>query len=1054
MDFRDIESRSYLFAITGETGAGKSSLLNSIGLALYGKVFKSNVIQNDLVTLGEKDGEIQLIFEVKGKPYLAVWKAKVLKSNGEPYATPQSPTRELYDLATPDFGAEKNISSKKVEELLNLDFDQFCKCIILNQGEFARFLLSTFNERKEILEKLYPGEILESVSRELKSDIDTLLAEKVQIDAALGALAVDGADIETLDAQKTEISKRLERRNQAQDQLKKIMSTFTSAQTYHQNHSDYQLKKNQIQTEVEKETIEFNQVLKLNEEASTKVQDSRRLLRTEEPRLLGLLEKELALRHAEEETKKADSEIKKIESHLLVRKDALKSLEARAFETQKKISETIKSFPLPLESILKLKDQFTHILESWKEKIHLQSEGELRESQFKEVESKGLKIAEDIKHLEEAIAKYPKGIPELLAGLIKQKSTSQALREKRQKSELELQKVSEGLAETAKEALEAEKNETRIKEELLRNESELAPLQTSLKLQEVLMAVKTCLTHSESQQKGECPVCEAPVSHARWDELKTLSNKNDFDAIKQRVRELESSVIAHKEEQRHLTAQVKRCALLLKDLQEKEKILTESLKVPLADELTLDEEISKLKKDTWEIEQANKELISRNEEREEIRKKYRSLRDLLAEHTKKKEKNSLEFTTVEELWAKEFKSQLDSEVIDKIRKSAAALPDYLNHQKISESLMQDERLLKQEESQLQTELNKKKNEFQQQSTIAEEIRIVLRQEVGDAKVSELLEKLRSEGLKAQENFDKLEQSLKGVQSRLKDLQGRIFSYDEQMKAAETMFSSQLVKVREESLEISAFDEGDREFLAKLSKTSLALTDVPEIFSPVSDRLLEMDLRLKQEITDFRSRISSLETLKSETEKRLDRIKLHQLKLKDLNDRHQRLQRLSEVLGRDELRSFVLSMVEENLIHQTNVELQRLCQGRYEIIHQNRGKGLSPEFYILDKFREGQRRKVSTLSGGETFMVSLAMALGLAEMTRGQAEIDSLFIDEGFGTLDEESLEDVMEMLNQIQTRGLLVGIISHVKALTRSMPVNLNLSKKSDGTSTIGIRIN
>jgi exonuclease SbcC len=117
-------------------------------------------------------------------------------------------------------------------------------------------------------------------------------------------------------------------------------------------------------------------------------------------------------------------------------------------------------------------------------------------------------------------------------------------------------------------------------------------------------------------------------------------------------------------------------------------------------------------------------------------------------------------------------------------------------------------------------------------------------------------------------------------------------------------------------------------------------------------------------------------------------------------------------------------------------------------------GLTPEFYILDKFRGGGKRKINTLSGGETFMVSLAMALGLSEMTRGQAEIDSLFIDEGFGSLDEESLGDVLDMLQQIQTRGLMIGVISHIKTLTNSISVNLVLNKKSDGTSTVGVRFN
>jgi exonuclease SbcC len=116
--------------------------------------------------------------------------------------------------------------------------------------------------------------------------------------------------------------------------------------------------------------------------------------------------------------------------------------------------------------------------------------------------------------------------------------------------------------------------------------------------------------------------------------------------------------------------------------------------------------------------------------------------------------------------------------------------------------------------------------------------------------------------------------------------------------------------------------------------------------------------------------------------------------------------------------------------------------------------MTPEFFIMDKFRDGGVRKISTLSGGETFMVSLAMAIGLAEMTRGKAEIDSLFIDEGFGTLDSESLHDVLDVLKQIQTRGLMIGVISHIKELTTSIPVNLNVIKAQDGNSSLRIAFN
>jgi exonuclease SbcC len=81
------------------------------------------------------------------------------------------------------------------------------------------------------------------------------------------------------------------------------------------------------------------------------------------------------------------------------------------------------------------------------------------------------------------------------------------------------------------------------------------------------------------------------------------------------------------------------------------------------------------------------------------------------------------------------------------------------------------------------------------------------------------------------------------------------------------------------------------------------------------------------------------------------------------------------------------------------------------------------------------------------MVSLAMALALAEMARGRADIDSFFIDEGFGTLDEGSLEDVVEMLQQVRSRGKQIGLITHVKNLSERLPVNLRVVKNDRGHS-------
>lgn len=150
----------------------------------------------------------------------------------------------------------------------------------------------------------------------------------------------------------------------------------------------------------------------------------------------------------------------------------------------------------------------------------------------------------------------------------------------------------------------------------------------------------------------------------------------------------------------------------------------------------------------------------------------------------------------------------------------------------------------------------------------------------------------------------------------------------------------------------------------------------EILIPLEELLGQNILRLKEENKVLLGRVGELAQLVSETERRADRVGLIMKQLGDINQKFSRAERLFDVLGKDDLRNFALSMVEENLIKQTNLELEKLCSGRYQILHQTRKMKLAPEFYILDKYREGLVRKVSTLSGGETFMVSLSMALAL------------------------------------------------------------------------------
>lgn len=224
---------------------------------------------------------------------------------------------------------------------------------------------------------------------------------------------------------------------------------------------------------------------------------------------------------------------------------------------------------------------------------------------------------------------------------------------------------------------------------------------------------------------------------------------------------------------------------------------------------------------------------------------------------------------------------------------------------------------------------------------------------------------------------------------------------------------------------------------------------------LAHKLSEKDYQEAKETLEIaKGQLSEYRAILKRQESAKDQIKQLSKELNQLESQKEAWEELYLLIGKDEFRNYVLAMVEKLLIQQTNAELTKLCDGRYLIQHKASSSRLAPDFYIIDKFRGDETRKVSTLSGGETFMVSLAMALALAELTRGNADIDSFFIDEGFGTLDRDSLEEALEMLQDIETRGKQIGLISHVKELTNRIPVNIHLQKNRLGNSSIDIVYN
>jgi exonuclease SbcC len=170
------------------------------------------------------------------------------------------------------------------------------------------------------------------------------------------------------------------------------------------------------------------------------------------------------------------------------------------------------------------------------------------------------------------------------------------------------------------------------------------------------------------------------------------------------------------------------------------------------------------------------------------------------------------------------------------------------------------------------------------------------------------------------------------------------------------------------------------------------------------------------------------------------------KLEGARSEMERWQKLAEVIPANSLRDFALQTMFDLLITLANRQLSDITS-RYAL----RAIDLK-DMVVIDLWNAGEERPVETLSGGESFLVSLSLALALSELSSGRSRLESLFLDEGFGTLDSETLDAALNALESLRLSGRTIGVISHIDQLTRRIPVRIDVKRTGVGTSIIHVK--
>ena len=162
---------------------------------------------------------------------------------------------------------------------------------------------------------------------------------------------------------------------------------------------------------------------------------------------------------------------------------------------------------------------------------------------------------------------------------------------------------------------------------------------------------------------------------------------------------------------------------------------------------------------------------------------------------------------------------------------------------------------------------------------------------------------------------------------------------------------------------------------------------------------------------------------------------------------ERWQQLRGLIPQNTLRDFALEIMFKQMGSLANEQLKYLTSERYQLKVESIG-----DLTVIDRWNANEERPVETLSGGESFLTSLALALALSELSRGRSQLNSLFLDEGFGTLDAETLDIAIAALEGLRMQGRNIFLISHIQELTRRLPVKINVRKRGNGSSSIDIR--
>lgn len=317
-----------------------------------------------------------------------------------------------------------------------------------------------------------------------------------------------------------------------------------------------------------------------------------------------------------------------------------------------------------------------------------------------------------------------------------------------------------------------------------------------------------------------------------------------------------------------------------------------------------------------------------------------------------------------------------------------------------------------------------------------------------AEIKARLSELKADFEDRRSEFESLKTEVEGLESSFTErLREMNFADEEAFKSAGKN-SEKIEAIRHKKDEI---DSRAAELQGVLSNTQRQL-DEKKAMHLTDESYEKIDSVYREEETQLRGLhqnrgvlIQKLANLR-ESAAKVDRLQAECDAQEKTADEWKMLDKLIGSASGDKFRVFAQQVTLELVVNNANEYLRKM-NGRYTLM-------LTPdtttlELSVRDSEQAGAVRPTTNLSGGERFIISLALALGLSQISGSKAQVDSLFIDEGFGSLDDDALNSALEALGEIKREGRMIGIISHVAGISGRIPTQIHVIRKSEGSSVI-----